>query len=74
MFRSDCFDEDTRLRRCIEEFKNKLDQLNREVCEKLDSHLNSAVENSIAGIRYFRVQHDGPRIEKVTDKDPLVPR
>lgn len=73
-YRSDCFDEETRLRRCTEEFKSKLDGLNQEVSESINSHLSSAVENSIAGIRYFRVQHDGPKIKAVSIKDPLVSR
>lgn len=74
IFRNDCFDEDTRLRRCAEEFKRKLESLNDEVFQKIQSHLVAAVENCIAGIRYFRVQHDGPRIAEVSAQDPLVPR
>ncbi|KAG8263282.1 4-alpha-glucanotransferase activity protein [Homalodisca vitripennis] len=74
VYRSDCFDEDTRLRRCTEEFKRKLEELNEAVNHKIQGHLVAAVENCIAGMRYFRVQGDGPRIPEVTAKDPLVPR
>lgn len=74
VFRIDCFDEDARLRRCAEEFKKQLEALNSEIFQKIQSHLVAAVENCLAGIRYFRVQHDGPRIPEVTAKEPLVPR
>lgn len=72
--RLDSFDEETRLRRCAEEFKNKLDLLNKTVTDKVNENLNAAIENCIAGIRYFRVQLDGPRIKEVTVKDPLTSR
>lgn len=72
--RLDCFDEETRLKRCGEDFKNKLDALNQTVVAKINEHLTAAVENIIAGIRYFRVQADGPRIKEVSVKNPLTPR
>ncbi|GLV44486.1 uncharacterized protein CBL_10290 [Carabus blaptoides fortunei] len=74
VYRIDCFDEETRLKRCSEEFKKKLDQLNKIAYDEIHSHLTAAVENCIAGIRYFRVQDDGPRIKEVNVKHPLVPR
>lgn len=73
-FRSDCFDEETRIKRCSEDFKKKLDALNQAVADKIKEHLAAAVENVIAGIRYFRVQADGPRIQEVTIKHPLTTR
>lgn len=73
-FRGDCFDEDTRLRKCTEEFKRRLEELNGEIYHQVQGHLVAAVDNCIAGIRYFRVQDDGPRIPIVSDKEPLVPR
>lgn len=72
--RPGAFDEETRLRYCGEEFKTKLDELNKLAIEELNLHLNAAVENVIAGIRYFRVQHDGPKLTKITLNDPLTPR
>lgn len=74
LFRIDCFDEDTRLQRCAEELKNKLEQLNQEVINEIQDHLNSAVENCIGGIRYFRVQADGPKLKQISERDPLIPR
>ena len=72
MYRSDCFDEETRIKRCTEEFKHKLDTLNQIAIDELNSHLVATVENCIAGIRYYRVQHDGPRIKEISLKHPLV--
>lgn len=47
--RSDCFDEDSRIRRCVQEFKLKIDELNNAKLHEIQQHLNAAVENFIAG-------------------------
>lgn len=73
-FRGNCFDEDTRLRQCCFELKLKLETLNSIVFNEVQGHLISAVDNSIAGIRYFRVQPDGPKLTEVSITNPLVPR
>ncbi|XP_066584134.1 glycogen debranching enzyme isoform X2 [Prorops nasuta] len=73
-YRQDCFDEDTRLKRCAEELKNKLQELNDSKINEIQNHLNAAVENSVAGIRYFRVQEGGPKIKEISTQNPLVPR
>lgn len=72
--RGDCFDEETRLRRCGEDFKQHVEGLNNICKESLHNHLNSAIENCIAGMRYFRVQDDGPHIREVSAKSPLIDR
>ncbi|XP_025834354.1 glycogen debranching enzyme [Agrilus planipennis] len=72
VFRQDCFDEDCRLKKCGEELKNKLDQLNAAVIGELNDHISAAIENTIAGMRYFRVQSDGPKIRDVSEKNPLA--
>lgn len=69
--RLDCFDDETRIKHCGEDFKNKLDALNKTITDEINGHLHVAIENVIAGIRYFRVQPDGPRIKEVSIKDPL---
>lgn len=74
IYRPDCFDEETRLKRCAEDLKNKLQELNEAISNNVQNHLNAAVENTIAGVRYFRVQYDGPRIKEISEKNPLVPR
>ncbi|RLU17593.1 hypothetical protein DMN91_009829 [Ooceraea biroi] len=73
-FRVDCYDEETRLRRCAEDFKNKLEELNEAITNDIQMHLNAAVENVIANIRYHRVATDGPRIRVISARSPLVPR
>lgn len=74
LYRADCFDEETRLKRSAEDLKHKLQELNEVIINVVQNHLNAAVENTIASIRYFRVQSDGPRIKEVSEKNPLVPR
>lgn len=73
-FRPDCFDEETRIKRCGEDFKKKLDALNDVVIAQINEHLKAAIENVISGIRYFRVQPDGPRIKEISHKNPLTSR
>lgn len=48
-FRSDCFDEDTRRKRCAESFRTKLEQLNDDVLREVQGYVFSAVENCLAG-------------------------
>ncbi|XP_033222328.1 glycogen debranching enzyme isoform X2 [Belonocnema kinseyi] len=73
-YRSDCFDEDTRLKRCAEDLRKKLQELNDAIMNEVQNNLNAAVENTVAGIRYYRVQSDGPRVKEVSERNPLVPR
>lgn len=74
IFRSDAFDEDTRRRKCIEDFAAKLEQLNGEVEKEIQDYLNYAVENALAGVRYERVQGDGPRVRVNDNSHPLFSR
>lgn len=74
LYRNDCFDEDTRLRRCTEDFKSCLEQLNSIVDSTIQQHLQAAVDNTLANIRYFRLDSNGPHIKDVSLKNPLVPR
>ncbi|KAK0167033.1 hypothetical protein PV327_004482 [Microctonus hyperodae] len=74
VYRVDCFDEETRLKLCAEAFRNKIQDLNNSIINTIQNHLNAAVENTIAGIRYFRVQSDGPKLREISERNPLVPR
>lgn len=74
VFRTDSFDEDTRRRKCIEAFRSKLEYLNEEVRKEIQGFLDYAVENALAGVRYERVQGDGPRIRVNDNSHPLFSR
>lgn len=74
VYRNDTFDEESRLKKCSEDFKAKLEILNKIVTEEVNNHLNTAIENIIAGIRYYRVQADGPKFKELTLQTPLVYR
>ncbi|XP_044753239.1 glycogen debranching enzyme [Coccinella septempunctata] len=74
IYRPDCFDEDTRLRRSCEEFKKKLDSLNQAVIDTVQDHLNAAVENVISGVRHWRVSSDGPKLGEINVQNPLIGR
>lgn len=73
-YRPNCFDEETRLKQSAQELKSKLEDLNGTVVNEIQNHLNAAIENVVANIRYFRVQPDGPREKEVSERNPLVPR
>lgn len=70
----DSFDEDTRRRRCLEAFRAKLEKLNESVRVEIQGYLEYAVENALAGVRYERVQDDGPRIRDNENCHPLFSR
>ncbi|XP_046385636.1 glycogen debranching enzyme isoform X2 [Ischnura elegans] len=74
VYRSDCFDEETRLRRCTAAFRARLEELNRCAWDEGMSHISAAVENVIAHVRYHFVSGDGPKQACVSEKTPLVPR
>ncbi|KAK9504313.1 hypothetical protein O3M35_010677 [Rhynocoris fuscipes] len=74
IYRTDCFDEDTRRRKCAESFKNRLEQLNDEIKKEIDEHLQAAVENTIAQVRYYRLDNGGPKLGPISAKHPLVSR
>ncbi|KAJ8966073.1 hypothetical protein NQ317_018892 [Molorchus minor] len=71
---NDTYDEESRLKRCAGELKSKLDALNNAVSEKINDHLAAAVDNVVAGIRYFRIQDDGPKFRDISVNHPLVYR
>uniref|UniRef100_A0A8D8ADW6 Glycogen debranching enzyme n=2 Tax=Culex pipiens TaxID=7175 RepID=A0A8D8ADW6_CULPI len=71
VFRKDCFDEDSRKRKCVEAFRAKLQWLNEEVRKEIQGHLDYAIENCLAGTRYERVQADGPQVKGISVKYPL---
>ncbi|KAI8428402.1 hypothetical protein MSG28_007227 [Choristoneura fumiferana] len=74
VYHADCYDEETRLKRCCDHLRRRLEHLNAAARDDLDGHLRAAVDNCVAGMRYFRLQEDGPKIEEVSEKNPLVPR
>lgn len=74
VFRSDAFDEDTRRRKCIEAFRSKVEALNEEVRQEIQEYLTYAVDNALAGVRYERVQGDGPRVRVNDNSNPLFSR
>ncbi|XP_063621048.1 glycogen debranching enzyme [Cydia splendana] len=74
VYRADCYDEEARLKKCCEELRRTLEQLNAAAREEVEGHLRAALDNCVAGMRYFRLQADGPKIEEVSEKNPLVPR
>lgn len=70
-FRPDCFDEDTRVRRCCESFRKYLERLNDQKFLELQEYMSCAVENCLAGMRYERIQDDGPKVRVISIQYPL---
>jgi glycogen debranching enzyme len=71
VFRPDCFDEDTRIRRCSEAFRKTLEDYNNKIRAEVDGMMNYAIDNALAGTRYERVQNDGPKFRTIDIPHPL---
>lgn len=71
IFHPGYFDEDTRIKKCSENFRKCLEQFNEKMKLEIDGHMCSAVENALAGVRYERVQSDGPRIKVINMYNPV---
>lgn len=71
IFRPDCFDEDTRIRKCSESFRKALEDYNQLKRAEIDGHMGAAVDNALAGTRYERVQSDGPRVRIINIQYPV---
>lgn len=67
-FHGDCFDEESRFRKCAETLRHHLDSLNERVRAEVQGMLNYAVDNCLAGVRYERVQGDGPHVKEISEK------
>lgn len=62
------------MRRCAECFRGHLEHLNESMRKEIQDHLNGAVENVLAGLRYERLQEDGPRVREISVRHPLFTR
>ena len=73
VFSSDAVSEKSHLQQCCEALKAHLLNLNKTVIkEQTVEHINAAIRNIQNGIRYERLDMNGPRHPKVTRKCPLV--
>lgn len=70
-FHADCFDEESRIRKCTDIFRQHIQSLNDMVATEIWEYLHYAVENCLAGVRYERIQVDGPRIKVISEKHPI---
>lgn len=70
-FHGDCFDEESRFRKCAETLRHHLERLNEEVRADIQECLTNAVNNCLAGVRYERIQQDGPKVRIISDKHPV---
>jgi len=67
-FHGDCFDEEARFRKCAETLRRHLDSLNERVRAEIQGYVNYAIDNVLAGVRYERVQGDGPKVKEISEK------
>lgn len=70
-FHPDCYDEESRVRKCAEIFRGCLEAYNTRMKAEIDGHMQSAVENALAGVRYERVQQDGPQVRVISHQYPV---
>ena len=70
--RCDSYDEDSRRLQSADKFRAAVEQLNNEKFREIEAHLNTALSNIISAIRYERIQANGPKIQIVSNEQPLV--
>ncbi|KAK3091545.1 hypothetical protein FSP39_020658 [Pinctada imbricata] len=63
---------DERIKACCEEFRKKLEELNKRKMSELAGHIEVAISNFIANAKYRFVDGHGPRYGEVTEKNPLM--
>ena len=61
-----------RIQRCCEDFKEKLEELNKRKMAEVQDHLNTAISNFVANAKYRFVDGHGPRLGRVCAKEPLM--
>lgn len=70
---SDALDEKERLQLCCDAFKAHLISRNEVIKNnEVADHIESAIKSSQNGVRYERLDPNGPKHPRVTKKSPLV--
>ena len=64
--------EDNRITASCDALRQKLEEINHHQYAIIQGHLDNAVDNFIANARWRFVNHDGPRLKTVSEKDPLM--
>ena len=72
MNRPSWISEDDRITASCNALRQKLEQINDQEYAVIQGHLDSAVDNFIANARWRFVNPGGPRIARVSEKDPLM--
>lgn len=72
LFRELAADEEERIEKCSSAFRHHLVELNHHAHLAMNEDLRHAVNNVIANVRYHHIEHHGPRLKEVTEKNPLV--
>ncbi|GAB1601007.1 glycogen debranching enzyme-like isoform X1 [Argonauta hians] len=70
--KKDVVNFDRRLEECCQSLRAKLEDMNRHKQSEIDHHINTAIDNYLANVRYRFLAADGPRIERVTPDNPLM--
>ena len=49
-----------------------MEKLNKDKAEEVASHIKAAIENVVENVRWRFVNPSGPRVPKVTIKEPIM--
>lgn len=71
-FRPGVFTRSDRINKCCEALAGDLVALNAAKEKEIQDHINCAIGNFIANVRWRFINHDGPRLQKVTADEPLM--
>ncbi|XP_052826586.1 glycogen debranching enzyme isoform X2 [Octopus bimaculoides] len=70
--KSDIVNFDKRLEECCQVLREKLNQKNKEKRSEITQHIDVAINNFLANVRYRFLAPDGPKIRRVTADDSLM--
>ena len=71
-YRSDNTPEDTRVEQACHALQQRLVQLNEQKASEVNSHLEAAINNLAANIRWRFIDGNGPRLPAVTEEEPIM--
>lgn len=71
-YRPGVTNREQRIKACCDCLRGDLEALNNTRLSALHDHLNAAVNNYMANIRWRFLDPNGPKVEQVTKRQPLM--
>lgn len=63
---------DQRIKECCRILRSDLEEMNKQKFDAINGHIVAAVEHFVANVKWRFLDPNGPLLEKVTKKKPLM--